>query len=65
MFYERYTIRLYHFCSERYAEKRKKIRIYDKNTRNANSDSFHIPRQGCGNAVKCVFYGAKWGRFLH
>ena len=26
---------------------------------------FRLPRQDCGNAVKSVLYGAKWGRFLH
>lgn len=25
----------------------------------------NLPRQDCGNAVKLVLYGAKWGRFLH
>ena len=57
MFYEWYTIQLYHFCRERYAKKRKEIRIYDTST-------FHLPRQDCRNAVKSVLYGVKWGVFF-
>lgn len=34
-----------------------------ENTRSFNNDKgiIHLPRQGCGNAVKSVLYGAKWG----
>ena len=27
--------------------------------------AFYLPWEDCGNAVKLVLYGAKWGGFLH
>lgn len=36
-----------------------------KEKQNYDKSIIHLPRQDCGNAVKSVLYGAKWGRFLH
>ena len=55
---------------------RRRLRILDflvkqgiprqiKEKQNNDKSAFCLPRQDCGNAVKSVLYGAKWGRFLH